>query len=118
MKKIILALPFLTSCFPAFAGGSGPEWQPQISPSQCIQYTEIGETGGYKWNNIDACNEVVHRGYASGAFVSGKVVYEGGETIEYTGIVKPDAPYTIQAPSTHNGKKKVGHGGAYTYWAR
>jgi hypothetical protein len=118
MKKIILALPFLTSCFPAFAGGSGPEWQPQISAGQCIQYTEIGETGGYKWNNIDSCNEVVRRGYASGVFISGKVVYEGGGYVEYTGLVTPSTPYARQAPSTYNGKKKVGHGGAYTYWAR
>ena len=82
MKKIILALPFLTSCFSAFAGSSGPEWQPQISAGQCIQYTEIGEAGGYKWNNIDYCNEVVRRGYASGVFASGKVVYEGGGGVE------------------------------------
>ncbi|WP_181412672.1 hypothetical protein, partial [Escherichia coli] len=95
-----------------------PEWQPQISAGQCIQYTEIGEAGGYKWNNIDYCNEVVRRGYASGVFASGKVVYEGGGVVEYTGLVKPDTPYAIQAPSTYNGKKKVGHGSAYTYWAR
>lgn len=122
MKKIILSLSVIVFSHSVFAGSTN--WQPSVGPGQCIVYAEIGETGGYKWNNQDDCNEVVRRGYASGVGVSGRVIYEGntpgtnGDSIGYTGIVTPDKPYKRQAPATYKGKKKVGHGDSYTYWAK
>ncbi|EAA2746865.1 hypothetical protein [Escherichia coli] len=117
MKKLFFAFPLVISSFSTFAGG-GSEWQPTVSPGQCIEYTEIGETGGYKWNDTDSCNEVVRRGYASGVMVSGKVFYDGAPSISYTGHVAPNKPYARQAPLYNDGKKKWGHGDSYTYWAR
>ncbi|MGU0017142.1 hypothetical protein ACVXG9_28590 [Escherichia coli] len=75
---------------------------------QRIEYTEIGETGGYKWNDTDSCNEVVRRGYASGVMVSGKVFYDGAPSISYTGHVAPNKPYARQAPLYNDGKKNGG----------
>ncbi|EFG2855693.1 hypothetical protein BOZ10_005120 [Escherichia coli] len=122
MKKIILSLSVIAFSHSVSAGSTN--WQPSVGPGQCIVYAEIGETGGYKWNNQNDCNEVVRRGYASGVGVSGRVIYEGntpgtnGDSIGYTGIVTPDRPYERQAPATYKGKKKVGHGDSYTYWAK
>ncbi|BHI70976.1 hypothetical protein JNE17039_45260 (plasmid) [Escherichia coli] len=122
MKKITLSLSVFIFSHTAFAGST--DWQPSVGPGQCIVYAEIGETGGYRWNNQNACNEVVRRGYAFGVGVSGKVIYEGntpgtnGDSISYTGIVTPEKDYARQAPAIYNGKKKVAHGDSYTYWAK
>ncbi|OKU66955.1 hypothetical protein [Escherichia coli] len=122
MKRIILSLSVIFCSHSALAGST--DWQPSVGPGQRIVYAEIGETGGYKWNNQNECNEVVRRGYAIGVGVSGKVIYEGnkpgynGDSISYSGIVTPDRDYKRQAPAVYNGKKKVAHGDSYTYWVK
>lgn len=119
MSKYIIGLSVLfISSFSAIAGG-GATWTPSISASQCVEPTDDQPVGGWKWRDTSACNEVITRGYAEGVTVSGVVVYDGGQdTVGYSGFVKPNHRYTIQAPATYNGKKHRGYADSYIYWLK
>lgn len=103
------------SSFSAFAGG-GATWSPSVAAAQCIEFTGEGFTGGYKWNNSPSCNEVISKGYALGAQVSGKVVYKNGDTLGFSGLVKPGSKYIIKAPETYNGYGYRGLADTFVQW--
>lgn len=118
MKKSVIGLSFFICSFTAVAGG-GSSWAPSVSPGQCLNFTGTGDVGGYKWHNSNACNEVIDRGYAQGVLVSGKVIYEGGQSsFGYSGFVAPGRDYTIQAPASYQGKKKTGLAETYAQWLK
>lgn len=119
MSKYIIGLSFLfMSSFSAFAGG-GETWIPSVSASQCVVPTDAQPVGGWKWRDSSACNDVISHGYAEGLGISGLVVYDGGQdTVGYSGFVRPNQSYTIQAPATYNGKKYKGLTRGDIYWLK
>jgi hypothetical protein len=119
MNKYLLWISLIIGSSSAFAGGGGSAWMPSVSPGQCISFTGTGDVGGYKWSNTTSCNEVIDRNYAQGVLVSGRVIYDGGQSsFGYSGVVGPGRDYTISAPTHYNGKKSTGLADTYTQWLK
>lgn len=118
MRKYIFVSSLILSSFSAFAGGGGSSWQPSVGPGQCLAFlTDTGTIGGYAWRDTSECNEVISRGFAQGVFVSGKVVYAGGQDVfGYSGIVSPNNKFIIDAPDSYNGNSKIGLADGFTQW--
>ena len=116
MKKVLLGITALTMSFAALAGGGGSSWQPSVSPGHCVKNSPSPQTD-LVWNNIPACNEVISKGYASGVYVSGKLVYEGGQiTRGYSGFLKPGQNVKMDYPKEINGKKFIGTAASNYQW--
>ncbi|EGI42462.1 protein CexE (CfaD-dependent expression extracytoplasmicprotein) [Escherichia coli TA280] len=95
----------MCASFSAVAGGGGASWQPSVTPGQCVLNVPApGVT--LKWNNTQACNEVISRGYAASVYVSGLFIYEGGQiTRRYSGNVAPGHDHYFSEPKEIDGKK-------------
>ncbi|EEZ5662147.1 TPA: hypothetical protein J1Y11_004688 [Escherichia coli] len=104
-EKVLFGIAGLAMSFSVFAGGGGSSWQPSVSPAQCIK-NQPSPQAQLVWNNTDACNEVVSKGYATGVYVSGLFVYQGGQTtVRFTGAANPRRAEKLNYPESIDGKK-------------
>lgn len=116
MKKIIFGMSVLALSFSAFAGGGGSSWQPSVSPAHCIKNSPEPQVD-LVWNDIPACNEVISNGYASGVYVNGILVYQGGQiTRGYSGFLRPGQNVKMDYPKEINGKKFIGLASSNHQW--
>lgn len=104
-KKLIFGLTGMAISFGVLAGGGGSAWQPSVGPEQCLKGT-LSPKAQLSWNNTPECNDVIRNGYATGAYVSGLFVYEGGqETIRFNGAASPYRTEKLDYPESVDGKK-------------
>lgn len=115
-KKVLLGLTALTMSAAALAGGGGSSWQPSVGPAHCIKNSPEPQVD-LVWNDIPACNEVISKGYASGVYVSGTLVYQGGQTTRgYSGFLKPGQNVKMDYPKEINGSKFIGTASSNHQW--
>lgn len=115
-KKVLLGITALTMSAAALAGGGGSSWQPSVSPAQCIKNSPEPQVD-LVWNDTPACNEVISKGYASGVYVNGTLVYEGGQiTRGYSGFLKPGQNVKMDYPRSIDGKNFKGTSSSNHQW--
>ena len=115
-KKLLLGLTALTMSAAALAGGGGSSWQPSVGPGHCIKNSPEPQVD-LVWNDIPECNEVISKGYASGVYVSGTLVYQGGQTTRgYSGFLRPGQNVKMDYPKEINGSKFSGTASSNHQW--
>lgn len=115
-KKVLFSIIALNMSFAALAGGGGSSWQPSVSPGTCIKNSPAPQVD-LVWNDIPACNEVISKGYASGVYVNGLLVYEGGQiTRGYSGFLRPGQNVEMDYPTIIDGKKFKGTAASNHQW--
>lgn len=95
-----------------FAGGGTPSWQPSVEPINCVN----SNSTYFFWSNTDACNEVISKGYAKGVHYSGKFNYDDGSSVDFSGYITPQQPYS--PPAHPQGKKLISLTDTNWYWAK
>lgn len=117
-EKVLLGIAGLAMSFSVLAGGGGTSWQPSVGPADCLKTVPSPQVQ-LLWNDIDACNDVVKKGYAYGVYVSGFFIYEGGQAaIQFTGAANPSKGEKLNYPETLNGNKYKGTTGVKYQWIK
>ena len=115
-KKALLGITALTMSFATLAGG--PVWSPSVTPGHCLKNSPTPQED-VVWNDIPACNEVISKGYASGVYINGTLVYEGGQiTRGYSGFLRPGQNVKMDYPKVIDGKKFQGLAATNHQWLK